>query len=416
MQAVTKMLAVIGITAIAAPLLAGNPSNLNPVQSNNSFGWKLFHEIQTKEEKTGNILISPLSAWLALSLTSNGAEGETLQEIQDVIAQKEWPLLDANLTIQMFMADLFNTQDTAEALHLANAVWVNDELFDLSSKFHNDANTYYRISSEFDIARNEPFSDPKTLENINSWVKKSTDDAIPAILEELEPDMAVVVLNALCFRAQWYQSFSPALTEEADFYKNDGSIVKVQMMQESLQEFQYADIGSYKMLSLRFRANDGDEQIAEAGRFQVDFVLPANDSADIYQLEQASYEKLISELSLEIVEVGLPKIKLSYELDLNEHLKALGMPRAFDRFRAQFKSLGIPKTGGNAYISDAIQKTAVEMDENGFKAAAATAVVVSVESAPVGNGAKFIANRPFFIALRDSSSNAVLFQGIIANP
>jgi len=115
------------------------------------------------------------------------------------------------------------------------------------------------------------------------------------------------------------------------------------------------------------------------------------------------------------VHVKIPKFKFSYEKTLNTELQAAGMERAFLPDRAQMQGLGTPKSGGKTFISEVLQKTAVELGENGFKAAAVTTVIVGTTSLEQ-DSAEFIADRPFFLALRDKETGTLLFQGIVADP
>jgi serpin B len=132
-------------------------------------------------------------------------------------------------------------------------------------------------------------------------------------------------------------------------------------------------------------------------------------------MEQTDYQSLLQDMTSQMVRVEIPKFQFSFEKSLTAALRAIGVERAFRPGLAQMAPLGTPKQGGEAFISEVLQKTAVEMDENGFKAAAVTAVIVGTTAEPTAT-AEFIADRPFFIALRDRVTGALLFQGIIANP
>ncbi|WP_141731389.1 serpin family protein [Oligoflexus tunisiensis] len=97
-------------------------------------------------------------------------------------------------------------------------------------------------------------------------------------------------------------------------------------------------------------------------------------------------------------------------------LQAAGMVQAFNPHQAQFGRMGRSHGDASVFISQVLQKTAVEMDEAGFKAAAVTGVTMSVTSLPPKPILSFIADRPFFLALRDSQTGAMLFQEVVANP
>jgi serpin B len=147
----------------------------------------------------------------------------------------------------------------------------------------------------------------------------------------------------------------------------------------------------------------------------LDVVIPDQADRSIFAFERNDYQSLLQDMQPGIVRVEIPKFQFSFEKSLTAALQAIGIERAFRPGQAQLAPLGTPKGTGEAYISEVLQKTAVEMDENGFKAAAVTAVIVGTTAQPSPT-AEFIADRPFFIALRDRVTGALLFQGIIANP
>jgi serine protease inhibitor len=391
------------------------PVTTEAARANNEFGWNVFEEIRGAQRKEDNMLFSPLSAWLALSLASNGAEQETLQEIQTVLRTNQYSLVQTNPLVRDLIRSLVTSERSTEVLRIANGVWVNSDSFELAEKFQTDAQTFYSILPDDEVVTSESFSDVSTLQHINNWVSKNTGGMIPSILNELDPDMASILLNALYFQAQWLQPFSPLLTGNDSFQLADGSSKTVAMMRNSHLEVPFVTNGVYKMISLAFRKGTMANGEGEVGRFVLDVVLPEKANRSIFAFERNDYQSLLQDMQPGIVRVAIPKFQFSFEESLTAALQAIGMERAFRPGQAQLAPLGIPKGEGTAYISDVLQKTAVEVDENGFKAAAVTAVIVGTTAEPRPT-AEFIANRPFFIALRDRVTGALLFQGIIANP
>lgn len=391
------------------------PQTTEAARANNEFGWNVFEEIRGAQRKEDNMLFSPLSAWLALSLASNGAEQETLQEIQNVLRTNQYSLVQTNPLVRDLIRSLVTSERSGEVLRIANAVWVNSDSFDLAEKFQTDAQTFYSILPDDEVVTSESFRDVSTLQNINNWVSRNTGGMIPSILNELDPDMASILLNALYFQAQWLQPFSPFLTGNDSFQLADGSSKTVTMMQESHMGVPFVTNGEYKMISLAFRKGTMANGEGEVGRFVLDLVIPEKANRSIFAFERNDYQSLLQDMQPGIVRVAIPKFQFSFEKSLTAALQAIGMERAFRPGQAQMAPLGTPKGEGVAYISDVLQKTAVEMDENGFKAAAVTAVIVGTTAEP-SPSAEFIADRPFFIALRDRVTGALLFQGIIANP
>jgi serpin B len=393
-------------------------SQANPTaaaRANNEFGWSVFEQIRGTQRLDENMLFSPLSAWLALSLVSNGAEQETLQEIQNALRTNQYSLVQTNPLVRELIRNLTSNQRSTEVLRIANAVWVNSDSFDLSEKFQSDAQTFYSVLPEEEVVTSESFRQDSTLEHINDWVRRSTGGMIPSILDKLEPDMASILLNALYFQGQWLMPFAAPLTSNDSFHLADGSSKLVSMLRSG-HVTPYASNGSYQMVSLAFRSATHASGQPELGRFQLDVVIPERAEGTIFNLQESDYQSLLQGLQNRSVEMEIPKFKFSYEKSLSAALQAIGIERAFVPGLAQMAPLGTPKFGADAFISEVLQKTAVEMDENGFKAAAVTAVIVGTTSAEPTPSVQFIADRPFFIALRDRVTGALLFQGIIANP
>jgi serpin B len=400
----------------ASTSLAGQTLSTQQIaQTNNSFGWKLFQTVEQSTASDANILLSPLSAWLALSLTSNGADGQTLAEMQSALAQQGFSQLAANEAIHDLMNSLVNGDETAETLRLANAIWANSDRFTLAQNFVDDAETFYSLMPDQTIAHSEPFSQPATLAQINQWVDKQTNGMIPSILEKLEPNMAAIILNALFFEAQWYKPFSEQSLAEETFYKADGSVATVNMMRENQTAFQYAADDRFKMLSLAFRANSGDDVQPIKGRYRLDLILPQQ-NFNLSSLTANDYQSLTEKLQSRVVKVALPTLKFTYKNQLNAALQNLGIKQAFEPGKADFSRMSQTATPGDLYIDSVLQKTALEMDENGLKAAAVTAVIISETSVPPPATVSFIANKPFFLSLRDVKTGALLFLGLVANP
>ncbi|WP_141734353.1 serpin family protein [Oligoflexus tunisiensis] len=406
---------VLTTATLSAPAWAGAPLTNEAAQANNDFGWSLFEQLQAPQVRTENLLFSPLSAWLALSLASNGTEQETLEEIQNALRTDEYSLVQTNPLVRDLVQNLMNNEGSSEILRIANAVWVNSDSFDLAAKFQTDAETFYSILPDDEVVTSESFGEAATIQHINEWVSKSTGGMIPSILQKLDPDMASILLNALYFQGQWLLPFSTELTSSDSFQLADGSTKTVSMMQQRAFLLPFASSGQYKMITLAFRSGALESGEGIMGRFQLDLVLPEGAEGSIFNLKQADYQSLVQGLSEQVAHVALPKFKFSFEKSLTDSLQAIGIQRAFDPGLAQMAPLGTPKMGGRAYISDVLQKTAVEMDEHGFKAAAVTAVIVGTTGEPVET-AEFVADRPFFFALRDRITGALLFQGIVANP
>jgi serpin B len=152
------------------------------------------------------------------------------------------------------------------------------------------------------------------------------------------------------------------------------------------------------------------------GRVSMYVFLPDPDSslADFYTvLNAANWEKWMKQFSETKGNIILPRFKLEYEQKLNDALKALGMEVAFDRDRAEFREL-IDLGQRRAFISEVKHKTFVEVNEEGTEAAAATSVEFGVTC--VREEFSMVVDRPFFFAIRDNQTGALLFAGSVVDP
>ncbi|MBO7218034.1 MAG: serine protease, partial [Clostridia bacterium] len=200
------------------PSTALSPNNIRPQNVRmTDFALRLFRATEKKNENT---LISPLSVISALGMTANGAEKETLLQMEAVFGMTSDEL---NLYLNGYMKKL--PYDEQYKLSLANSIWFNEDArFTVNTDFLQRNADYYG-ADVFEAA-----FDRETLRDINNWVKKNTDGMIPKILDEI-PDFAVMYLvNALAFEAEWSEIYEKHQVRSGDFIKADGTKQKVEFM------------------------------------------------------------------------------------------------------------------------------------------------------------------------------------------
>ena len=174
-----------------------------------------------------NTLISPLSVLCALAMTTNGAKGETREQMEATLGMSAEEL---NLYLYSYM----NSLPTGEKykLSLANSIWFrDDERFTVNEDFLQINADYYGAG-----AYKAPFDD-STLEDINNWVKKETDGMIPKVLDEIPPEAVMYLVNALAFEAEWAEIYNEYAVSDGTFTKEDGTKQSV--------EFMYSDESTY---------------------------------------------------------------------------------------------------------------------------------------------------------------------------
>lgn len=376
-------------TASAAP-----GTTEKAVKANNDFGFKFYQAIKRSEgDEAKNRLVSPVSAYFALAMTSNGARGATEEAIRATIAANHLTRDEMNRA-NLSLLDALNSREEIK-LALANSVWTREGL-GLLSTFAQSATKYYRAE-----ARELDFGDPKSAEIINGWVAAKTNDKIKKIVENpIEEDF--YLMNATYFKGSWRQPFDEARTKPASFLGARGKS-NVPTMHGRL-ETQYVDMGGYEVVELPYGARHEASLLLfttkDLGKLEADL------SAEVWNEVNAKLESA----KTHFVNLSLPKFTFEYESDLKPGLARMGMEIAFGP-GADFLDL----TRHNMVLSKAIQKTFINLDEKGTEAAAVT-IIGGVTSVPMHPEVTVKADRPFLVAIRDNATNALLFLGSVVQP
>jgi serpin B len=361
------------------------------------FAFKLFSQLSERQEQQ-NIFISPASITTALSMTYNGAYGETQDAIAQVLAVQGISVEELNQSNAALKAALENADEEVK-LTLANSLWLNKEASFLPAFLQGINESYDAKLTQLD------FSQPEAVDEINTWVQQQTNDKINAILDEIPPQAILYLINAIYFKGSWSEPFAPEATEEQPFTLLDGSTKPHPLMSQT-GEYRYLETDQMQAVSIPY----GD------GRLSLYVFLPNTESnlVNFYQnLSQEQWEDWMSRFQFRPGTVKLPRFQLEYETSLNEVLKQMGMEVAFDPGKADFSQMTLME---NAHISQVKHKTFVEVNEEGTEAAAVTSVGVVATSAPVDPPFSFVADRPFFCAIRDNQTGTILFMGSIVDP
>ena len=365
------------------------------IQASNAFSFDLLKQVRATE--TGeNVFLSPLSASMSLGMTLNGAAGTTFEQMKSTLRFGQLSQSDINASYRGLL-DLLLKLDNSVEISIANSVWARK-----GTPFQPAF--FAAVKQSFDAeARELDFGVPSAKDTINAWVRTSTRNRIPTIIDSIDPLDIMYVINAIYFKGNWTAQFQKSRTQPAPFKLDNGSTVQVQMM-------------SSERVPMQLAWNPDGVQVAELpyGRraFNLVIVLPPPNtklSEFVATVDEATWTRWMAGLRpVGEGSVALPRFTLEYEKTLNTTLKALGMVDAFDARRADLSRL-TPET---AYISFVKQKTFLKVDEVGTEAAAATVTGVSAVSAPPG----IRVDRPFLMAIRERLSGTILFIGAIGHP
>ncbi|HEY9737800.1 MAG TPA: serpin family protein [Trichocoleus sp.] len=369
------------------------------VTAQNRFGFLLLSQLQ-QEQPDENLVVSPLSVFMALSLAQMGAKGDTLAAMEQTLQLETLDAATVNGAIASQIAALTAADPTAQ-LAMANSLWARAGGIELKPEFVQAAQAHYQAE-----VNTLDFDQPTALQAINRWVGEATAGKIPAILDQISSNDVLFLLNAIYFKGTWQTPFDPEQTAEAAFYSPGGSSTTHPLMSRS-GDFLYSETDTFQAVSLPYGG----------GRLRMVVLLPQEgiSPADLQrQLTADTWSQWTAELRRRPGSLKLPQFQLEYGASLNSTLSALGMEPAFDPDQANFSNLSDTST----HISEVKHKTYIEVNEAGTEAAGATSVGISVTSAPIDPPQPFemVVNRPFFLAIEDGASGSLLFLSWIVNP
>lgn len=349
-------------------------------------------------EKTDNWLVSPFSLQCALGMLSNGANGETHDEILYTLGLSQYSQEEVNVYFKKLIEGL-HTVNSAITVKTSNSVWGNAGV-PLKDDFQKmNIENYFAMVSQLD------FSDPSAVDQINAWCNQTTEGLIPSILDEVNPTATVYLLNSLYFKARWESEFAPEKTQEGDFNTSSGKVVKADFMQTQRMAA-YVENEWFTSTSLSYQ-NDSYVMrlILPQPEISIDQVLQALSESD---------ENLWKNTILADINLKMPRFALENKLDLVSTLQALGMKKAFTN-EADFSSMSDIST----YISLVQQATRLKVDEEGSEGAAVTVIegYLSDLMRPLPEEeVDFFLDRPFLFQIIESSTGTVLFMGQVGLP
>lgn len=372
------------------------------VEANLQFGFRLLHELDERREAP-NLFFSPLSASLALTMVLNGARNETYRQMAHALGYGDQPVERIN-TENALLLHLLRSPDPKTETLVANSLWVQQG-FSLLPSFLQACQKHY----EAEVDSVDFMQDREgAAERINGWVKQNTKGLIPKLFEpsDFSPLTRLVVVNTLYFKGKWQKPFDKQATSEEEFHLEGGKVKRVPMMHQS-GKFDYLRGDGFQAVALPYGA----------GELSFYLFLPDEGrslQAFLKELTAERWAQWLKGFKPMEGDVGLPRFRIEATYPLKEPLQAMGITDAFDPEKADLSGVA-PLTDGRLFITKALQKAVVEVDEEGTKAAAATGVVVGV-TAYNPNRFTLIANRPFFFIIRHNATGAILFMGIVREP
>ena len=359
------------------------------------FGVRLF---KTSMEEGKNTLISPLSVLYALAMTTNGADGETLAQMEQVLG------MDVDNLNSYMLAYLDLLPESKDyKMSLANSIWFKDDPnFAVEQSFLQTNADYYGAGAY------KAAFDEGTRNDINNWVKEHTDGMIPEILDEIPDEAIMYLVNAIAFDAKWADEYEEHQIREGRFTMEDGTRQDVDMMHSEEYTYLEDDMAT------------GFIKYYKDRRYAFVAMLPNQDvtvSQYVDSLTGEHLRELLNNPQDVTVFTSIPKFETEYDIEMSKVLKEMGMTDAFDWRVADFSRLGTYNVDGmNICINRVLHKTFISVSEQGTRAGAATAVEMVAEGAmEIVEFKEVVLDRPFVYMLIDCETNLPFFIGTMMN-
>ena len=181
----------------------------NPtVEANNQFGLQLFQQLYQTNK---NLFISPLSISIALTMTLNGAAGDTQQEMKKTLALSDLDLETINSDFGNLQKSLQLTSSLIK-LQIANSLWGREDIV-FGSDFLQTNREYFDATLQ-----SVNFKKQQSIADINQWVKDKTNGKIDRIVSQVEPETILFLINAVYFKGNWTKAFNPKKTTKRKFF------------------------------------------------------------------------------------------------------------------------------------------------------------------------------------------------------
>jgi serine protease inhibitor len=390
-------------TSAETPGSAGKPrapQRLDPafLRAVNEFALELTVQLG-RQDAGQNVFLSPANVAIALAMTANGARGETLQSMLSALNLNTLDLETVNSNFAALQALLVRDEPGA-TIAIANALWARAGV-----AFNAD---FLQRTQGFYDARIEAldFDQPDAPKTINEWVRRQTNDKIPAVVERIPEEIILLLMSAIYFNGKWETPFNPEFTQDRPFYLLNGTTKELPTMYRS-DDFEYLKGDGFQAVRLPYAG----------GGVRMVIILPDADRTLAQLTDQLSIENWESwreQFSVKEGQLYLPRFTTRYDKQLNQALSAMGMTEAFDDGRSDFS--GMRPVPPALFVSQVRHVAYVDVNEAGTEAAAVTSVEMGITSAMPTETFLMQVDRPFFFAIEETSTGSILFTGLITEP
>ncbi|MCR5204562.1 MAG: serpin family protein [Lachnospiraceae bacterium] len=375
------------------------------IEGYNNFSIRTLREAIAGEEEGKNVMISPASLMFALDMAAMGAKGKTYSQMAALIKKGA-----TKRDLLNFAKDYRKALENGGSIDIANSIWINENNLrqnnvQINEKYLNLLRKHFKAA-----AASREFSET-VKDEINAWISDKTKGMIPKTLDKLDNKTIMLIINAMAFEGKWKEEYKDyQVNENGKFTNYAGEVETAKMM--SSEENIYFETENEKGF---LKYYEGDKY-AFMAILPLDEKISVNDY--IKNLSDDAFTEFYKNAYYTDVDTVTPAFTFDYSINMNDMLQKLGMKKAFN-LNAEFFSMLDPEydtTDLALYIGSVIQKTHIELDEKGTKAAAVTVIDMKCEAtavAPDRFKKEVILNRPFAFAILDLETGTPVFEGIV---
>lgn len=375
-----------------ADLRAANPIDGPFLQAVNAFAGAL--SVQTLRGQSGNLNLSPVSLYMALSLAASGAKGTTQEELLAALG----PSGKSTGYLATQSSHLFQRlyrENKVGRLRVANSIWLRQ-----NGNFH-EAFVDQAAEKFYASAYRVDFSDPKTAQAMSQWISEQTNGVLKPEIS-FQGNQLLTLLNTIYFKDEWVDRFELQQTKPDAFHVSAQKTVQCDYMNRTYSMHPYTRGEGFTRAALSLKNGGRMVLILPDQGTSIGALLASpQKAASLFLGEDQGAGKVVFQI---------PKFSFGSKLNLKETLHAMGVRRAFEADQADFSGI-TPET---AFLSQVLQETHIAIDEKGVEAAAFTKIDYAGTAAPNGDEAYMILNRPFLYGI--VSDGALLFAGVCNNP
>ncbi|XP_065868002.1 serpin-ZXA-like [Euphorbia lathyris] len=361
-----------------------------------------------------NLVLSPLLLHIALNMLASASTGRTLKQLLQFLESES--IADLNAQSSLFAELATSGGGGGPIISLANGIWVNDG-FPLKPSFKQLVEDVYKAKSEsFDFVN----QGEQVRGEINSWAKEASNGHIYPLLPRgfFTKDAIALLASAIYFKGIWTQKFDASNTKDEDFHLLNGQTIKVPFMKKSNTRQLYRSFESFKLLQMEYKNGQSDDK-----NYDMYIFLPHKKDGlqELVEKFRADPRFLLENREVSKVllnELQLPKMKYEYELNVKKTMEEVGLDLLFDEKKAEITEM--VETCEVIYLSKAIQKSYIEVDEEGTIATAIN--IFSLCGCPRSRPKppppqhSFVADHPFLFMIKEEVSDIIVFIRAALNP